>query len=135
MPTKAELKQQSKPIKLKIRKGDRVVITAGKDKGRMGIVAAVSPKENKAIVVNDDNPDQVIALNAVVKHRKPRSQGETGARITIPAPIHISSLMVIDEKGQATRIGRRLENGKLVRYSKKSGTSFADVPAMDSRKK
>lgn len=135
MPTKAELKANSKPIKVKVRKGDRVVIISGKDKGRFGIVAAVSPKEGKVLVVNNDNPDQMIALNAVIKHRKPRMQGETGSRVTIPSPLDISKVMVVDEKGVPTRVGRRLEDGKTVRYSKKSGDTFTDLPVMESKNK
>jgi large subunit ribosomal protein L24 len=131
MPTKAELKRLAKPIKLKIRTGDRVKIIAGKDKGQVGYVAAVSPKEAKAIVLQDnpDNPEQPLPLNAVIKHRKARYQGEKSARIKLPAPIHVSNLMVLDpETGEPTRIGRRREDGKLVRYAKKSGTTIKDAP-------
>ena len=124
MPTKAELKQQAKHIKLKIRRGDTVMIIAGKDKGEVGFVAAVSPKEQKVIVLknNDENPEQPLPLNAAIKHRKARTQGEKSARIKIPVPLHISNVMVIDPKtNQPTRIGRKKEDGKLVRYAKKSG--------------
>ncbi len=127
MPTKAELKQQAKRIKLKIRSGDKVMIIAGKDKGQIGFVAAVAPKENKCLVLkeNDENPDNPLPLNAVIKHRKRRSENEKSARVRIPAPIHISNVMVLDPKtNQPSRVGRRLEDGKLVRYAKKSGETI-----------
>jgi large subunit ribosomal protein L24 len=130
MPTKAELKQKAKNIKLKVRKGDTVVIISGKDKGETGFVAAVSPKEQKVIILknNDENPDQPLPLNAAIKHRKARTQGEKSARIKIPVPIHVSNVMVMDAKtSKATRVGRRVEDGKLVRYSKKSGETIKDV--------
>ena len=130
MPTKAEIKQLAKQIKLKVRTGDQVVIISGKDKGEVGFVAAVSPKEQKVIVLknNDENPDQPLPLNAAIKHRKARTQGEKSARIKIPVPIHISNVMVIDPKTEkATRVGRRIEDGKLVRYSKKSGETLKEV--------
>jgi large subunit ribosomal protein L24 len=129
MPTKAELKRLAKPIKLKIRQGDRVVIISGKDKGQIGFVAAVSPKEQKVIVLqdNDDNPEQPIPLNAVIKHRKAKSQGERSARFQMPSPLHISKVMLIDPKtNQPTRVGRRKEGDQLVRYAKKSGETLHD---------
>jgi len=130
MPTKAELKQAAKHIKLKVRKGDNVVIISGKDKGEKGIVAAVSPKEQKVIVIKyaEDNPDQPIPLNAAVKHRKAKTQNERSARIRIPVPIHVSNVMVVDPKtNEVTRVGRREESGKLVRFAKKSGELIPDA--------
>lgn len=135
MPTKAEIKKLSKPIKVRVRKGDHVMIIAGKDKGNRGVVIAVSPKENKVLVVDDSNPDQPVALNAVIRHRKPKMQNEQGTRVTIPAPIHISNVMVIDDQGNPTRVGKKLVDGKLVRVSKKSGNAFDDKPIMESREK
>jgi large subunit ribosomal protein L24 len=134
MPTKAEIKQAAKHIKLKIRKGDRVMIISGKDKGEIGFVAAVAPKEMKCIILkeNDENPDQPLPLNAAIKHRKARMQGERSARIRIPVPIHVSKVMVLDpDTDQPTRVGRRKnDDGKLVRYSKKSGKEIVDAPVM-----
>lgn len=136
MPTKAHLKHIGKLPKIKVRKGDKVVIIAGKDKGEQGFVAAVSPKELKVMVVKDnpENPDHPIPLNAVVKNRKARAQGERSTRVIIPAPIHISNVMVLDSKGNATRVGRRKEDGKLVRYSKKSNETLVDAPVMGEDK-
>ena len=130
MPTKAELKLKAQHIKPRVRRGDTVVIISGKDKGEIGFVAAVSPKEQKVIVLktNDENPDQPLPLNAAIKHRKAKTQGEKSARIKIPVPIHISNVMVLDPKtNEATRVGRRIEDGKLVRYSKKTGEILKDA--------
>lgn len=130
MPTKAELKQKSKNVKMKVKTGDTVMIISGKDKGQVGFIAAASPKENKVIVLknNDENPDQPLPLNAAIKHRKAKAQNEKSARIKIPVPINASNVMLIDPKtNQPTRVGRRLEDGKLVRYAKKSGETIKDV--------
>lgn len=138
MPTKAELKAASKPVKSKVRAGDKVVIIAGKDKGQIGIVAAISPKERKAIVIqeNPENPEQPIPLNAVTKHRKAKYQGQQSARIRMPAPLDVSNLMVIDPSSdQPTRIGRREEKGKIVRYAKKSGKAIEDKPNIAKKEK
>lgn len=137
MPTKSELKRLSERVKPKIRKGDRVVIIAGKDKGQIGFVAAVSPKEQKVIVLQDnpENPDQPKPLNAAVKHFKAKVQGQRSARIQIPAPLHISNVMVIDAKsGEPTRVGRRKEGDKIVRYAKKSGETIVDAPNIEKDK-
>jgi len=136
MPTKAELKQKATHIKLKVRKGDRVVIISGKDKGEIGFVAAVSPKEQKVIVLkeNEENPEQPLPLNAAIKHRKAKTQGQRSVRLKIPVPIHVSNVMVLDPKtNEPSRVGRRLEDGKLVRYAKKSGEKLIDVQVMESK--
>ena len=127
--TKFEIKQRAKHIKLKIRKGDKVIIIAGKDKGEIGTVYAVSPKEQKVIVLaeNPENPEQPLPLNAAVKHRKARMQGERSVRLRIPKPLHISNVKLIDPTtNEPTRVGRRVEDGKLVRYAKKSGATIAE---------
>ena len=100
--------------KLKVKKGDKVIVVAGayKDLGRSREVLEVMPSKNKAIVED---------VNIVKKHVKPSGDNPGGIQ-EIPAPIHISNLMLADPKsGEPTRVGRRLEDGKLVRYSKKSG--------------
>ncbi len=98
--------------KLHIKKGDIVYVRSGDDKGKRGRVLKVFPKKNKAIVEG---------VNIVYKHRKPRQEGQSNIEET-EAPVHISKLMLIcPETDKPTRIGRRRdENGKLVRYSKKS---------------
>lgn len=131
MPTKKELKQLSQHIKLKVRTGDKVVIIAGKDKGQVGFIAAVAPKEQKCIVLqeNPENAEQPIPLNRVIKHRKAKMQGERSARIALPAPIHISNVMVLDPStSKPSRLGRRKEGDKIVRYAKKSGNTLKDTP-------
>jgi large subunit ribosomal protein L24 len=132
MATKAQLKALKTHVKLKIRKGDQVMIISGKDKGEIGRVYAVSPKEQKVIVLkeNEENPDQPTPLNAVIKHKKAKMQGEKSARIRIPAALHVSKVMMIDPETQKpTRVGRRKnDDGKLVRYAKKSGKEIADAP-------
>lgn len=133
MPTKAELKLQAQHIKLKIRKGDRVMIISGKDKGQIGWVAAVAPKEQKVIILQDnpDNPEQPLPLNAAIKHRKRRTEAERSARIKIPVPIHVSNVMVLDEKGKPTRVGRRKEGETIVRYAKTTKKTLSDAPYKD----
>ncbi len=101
--------------KLHIKKGDKVVIIAGNYKGEKGEVLEVFPKKNRAIVEN---------VNIRKKHRKP-TQDQAGGITEIAAPIHISNIMLADPKtGEPTRIGRKLVDGKLVRYAKKSGEIF-----------
>ena len=100
--------------KLHIKKGDKVRILAGNYKGKEGEVLEVQKDKYRAIVAG---------YNMVSKHIKPSASNPQGGIEKTEAPIHISNLMVIDpSNGQATRIGRKAdENGKLVRYSKKSG--------------
>jgi large subunit ribosomal protein L24 len=101
--------------KLNIKKGDKVKVIAGNYKGETGEVREVFPEKNRAIVEN---------INMKKKHRKP-TQDKPGGIVDIEAPIHISNLMLVDPKsGEATRIGRKLVDGKLVRYAKKSGELF-----------
>lgn len=136
MPTKAELKQKAKPAKLKLRRGDRVMIISGKDKGEIGEILSVSPKDQKAFVArrSEENADELIPLNAAIKHRKAAVQGEKSARVKIPVPLHTSKLMLIDPTtNQPTRVGRRKEDGKVVRYAKKSGKTLADAPPADKK--
>lgn len=100
--------------KLHIKKGDLVYVNSGEYKGAKGKVLEVLRKENRAIVEG---------VNMVTRHTKPNAEHPQGGRIEREAPVHISNLMLVDPKsGDATRIGRRRnENGKLVRYAKKSG--------------
>ena len=100
--------------KLHIKSGDTVYVNAGEDKGKTGKVVKVLVEKNRAIVEG---------VNMVSKNQKPNVKNPQGGIVKMEAPIHISNLNVVDPKtGKPTRIGRRLnENGKLVRYSKKSG--------------
>ena len=99
-------------IKLKIKKGDKVKVIAGAYKGTEGEVLEVLREKNRAIVEN---------VNIAKKHAKPTNERAGGIR-EINNPIHISNLMLIDPKsGVPTRVGRRLEGDKIVRYAKNSG--------------
>ncbi|MEC9245827.1 MAG: 50S ribosomal protein L24 [Pseudomonadota bacterium] len=97
----------------KIKKGDNVVVLAGKDKGRIGEVVKVMPKEDKALVRG---------VNLVRRHQKQSAQAEGGI-ITKEAPIHLSNLALADPKdGKPTRVGFKVqEDGKKVRVAKRSG--------------
>lgn len=100
--------------KLKIKKGDKVVVIAGayKDRSKVVEVLEVFPHENRAIV------EQV---NIRKKHQKP-TQDNPGGIIDKAAPINLSNLMLVDGSGEPTRVGRKADdNGKIKRYSKKSG--------------
>ncbi|MCG8698828.1 MAG: 50S ribosomal protein L24 [Bacteroidales bacterium] len=100
--------------KLHIKKGDTVFVNSGEYKGQKGRVLEVSRKTDRALVEG---------INMVSKHTKPNAQNPDGGIIKKEAPIHISNLLVMDPStGEPTRIGRRRnDDGKLVRYSKKSG--------------
>ena len=98
----------------KIKKGDRVVVLTGKDKGRQGAVLRVLPKEDRVVVEG---------LNMVQRHTRPTQMDPQGGIKNKEAAIHISNLQVLDPKsGKPTKVGRKLNaKGKLVRYAKKSG--------------
>ena len=96
--------------KLKIKTGDTVRVTAGDDKGQEGKIVKILIDKNKAIVEG---------VNMVSKHTKPSAQNPQGGISKFEAPIHISNLILV-EKGETTRVGYRMEDGKKVRFSKKS---------------
>jgi large subunit ribosomal protein L24 len=96
----------------KIRKGDKVVVLSGKDKGRSGEVLQVMPKDDKAVVRG---------VNIVRKHQK-QTQSQEGGIISKEAPIHLSNIALADPKdGKPTRVGFDVRDGKKVRISKRSG--------------
>jgi len=96
----------------KIRKGDKVVVLAGKDKGRSGEVVRVMPKDDKALVRG---------VNLVRRHQK-QSASQEGGIITKEAPIHLSNIAIADPKdGKPTRVGFEVKDGKKVRIAKRSG--------------
>lgn len=96
----------------KIRKGDSVVVLAGKDKGRTGEVIKVMPKDDQAVVRG---------INLVKRHQRQTQTQESGI-ISKEAPIHLSNLAIADPKdGKPTRVGFRIEDGKKVRVAKRSG--------------
>jgi len=101
--------------KIKIKKGDVVIVNTGNSKGLKGKVIKIFPNENKAMVEG---------VNLVSRHTKPNAANPQGGIIKQEAKIHISNLAIIDPKtGDATKIGRKRDekSGKLVRYFKKSG--------------
>ena len=101
------------PKKFHIKKGDSVKVIAGANTGKEGKVLFMQGDKNKAIVEG---------LNMVSRHTKPDAANPQGGIIQKEAPIHLSNLMLIDPKtGEPTRIGRKDVDGKIVRYSKKSG--------------
>ena len=95
----------------KLRKGDKVVVLAGKDKGKEGVVASVDPKANKAVVDG---------VNMAIRHTK-QTQATQGGRLPKAMPIDLSNLSVLDANGKATRVGFRMEDGKKVRFAKTTG--------------
>lgn len=99
--------------KFHIKKGDKVQVLAGENKGKTGAVVKMLPDTNKAIVEG---------VNIVKKHQKPSATNPQGGIVEQEAPIHLSNLMLIDPStNEPTRVGRKLDdNGKLVRYSKKT---------------
>ena len=98
--------------KLKIKSGDTVVVTAGEHKGSEGKVMKVMLDKNKAIVEG---------VNMVSKHEKPSANNPQGGIVKKEAALHISNLSLVDPKtGTATRVGYRIEEGKKVRFTKKS---------------
>ena len=104
--------RQKFTAKLKIKKGDKVLVIAGAYQGTEGQVLEIIPSKNRAIVDG---------VNIMKKHVKPVNN-EPGGIKEINSSIHISNLMLIDPKsGDASRVGRKLVDGKLERYSKKSG--------------
>ncbi|MCH7409651.1 50S ribosomal protein L24 [Belliella sp. DSM 111904] len=104
----------NKQPKLHIKTGDTVKVLTGDDKGKTGKVLSVNLEKRRAIVEG---------INMVTKHVKPTATNPQGGIENKEASLHISNLKLVDPKtGEATRIGRKKgENGKLVRYSKKTG--------------
>ncbi|MFS8630688.1 MAG: 50S ribosomal protein L24 [Bacillales bacterium] len=96
-----------------VKKGDKVMVITGKDKGKTGVILAAFPKKQRVIVEG---------INIVKKHTKPSPANPQGGIIDIEAPIHVSNVMPLDPKtGEPTRVGYKIVDGKKVRYAKKSG--------------
>jgi large subunit ribosomal protein L24 len=98
----------------KLKKGDKVLVLAGKDKGKQGEITAVMPKENKAVVDG---------INIAIRHTRQSAQGQ-GGRIPKAMPIDLSNLAMLDGNGKPTRVGFRIEDGKKVRYAKTTGETL-----------
>ncbi len=98
----------------KLKKGDKVIVLAGKDKGKQGEITSVNPSENKAIVDG---------VNIAIRHTKQSAQGQ-GGRIPKAMPIDLSNLAMMDKNGKATRVGFRMEGEAKVRFAKTTGETL-----------
>lgn len=102
-------------MKMKLKKGDSVKVISGKDKGKEGTILHALPSENKVVI------DGV----GMFKRHTRGARGQSGSIVERPRAIDASNVMLIDPKTKKpTRIGRRVENGKMVRFAKKSDTTI-----------
>jgi large subunit ribosomal protein L24 len=105
--------------KFKIKAGDKVVVIAGKDKGKVGKVLKVLPEEERVIVEG---------VRIVKKHLRPSQKYPEGGIIEKEAPIHISNVMLLDPKtNKPTRVGIKIVDGKKYRYAKRSGEIIDEI--------
>ncbi|ACB59594.1 50S ribosomal protein L24 [Exiguobacterium sp. Leaf187] len=99
-----------------VKKGDKVQVMTGKDKGKQGVVLTAMPKKDRVIVEG---------VNMIKKHSKPSQLNPQGGIVEKEAPIHVSNVMLIDPKtGNPTRVGFTVVDGKKVRIAKKSGEAL-----------
>ena len=96
----------------KIKKGDKVVLLTGKDKGKQGSVLKVMPKEERVVVEG---------LNMAQRHTKPSQTDPQGGIKHKEMPLHVSNVAIVDSKGQPTRVGFRMDGDKKVRFAKTTG--------------
>ena len=96
----------------KIKKGDRVVVLTGRDKGKTGAVTKVWPKECRVLVEG---------LNIVQRHTRPTQADPQGGIKNKEAPLHLSNVAIADSKGKPTRVGFRMDGDKKVRFAKSTG--------------
>lgn len=101
-------------MKLAIKKGDNVMVITGADKGKSGRVTSVDVKNSRVFVEG---------INVQSKHTKPSAQNPNGGIVKTEGSIHISNVQLISD-GKPTRIGRRTEAGKTVRFSRKTGKTI-----------
>src|SRR5688500_8648254 len=101
----------------KIKKGDRVMVLAGKDKGRQGAVLKVLPSDNRVVVEG---------LNMVQRHTRPSQTDPQGGIKNKEASIHLSNVAVVDSNGKPTRVGFRVDGDKKVRFAKTTGEVIAN---------
>jgi len=98
---------------MKIKKGDNVIIIAGKDKGKTGKVLTAFPKDERVLVEG---------MNIKKRHQRPTRQNQHGQVVEKAFPLHVSNVAIVDPKtNKATRIGYKIEGGKKVRFARKSG--------------
>lgn len=97
---------------MKIKKGDNIIVIAGKNKGEKGTVAKIFKDTDRVIIDG---------INKTTRHLKAKTRGQKGSIAQVEAPIHVSNVMLVDSKtGERTRIGKKEEGGKMVRVAKKS---------------
>jgi large subunit ribosomal protein L24 len=97
---------------MRIKKGDNVIVIAGKDKGKKGKIVNVLVDENKVVIEG---------INMMKKHQRPKKSGEKGSKIDIAMPMHASNVLIVDPKTNlGTRIGKKKVGDKMVRITKKS---------------
>lgn len=114
-------------MSLHVRKGDNVVILAGKDKGKTGKITAADPKSGRVVVDN---------LNIITKHVKPRGANQPGGKNKMPGPIDASNVQVICAAcNKATRIGNKIEGDKKVRVCIKCGASLDQKVKVEKKAK
>ena len=99
----------------KIRKGDRVVLLTGKDKGRSGPVTKVMPKDSRVLISG---------LNMVQRHTRPSQGDPQGGIKHKEASVHVSNVAIVDANGKPTRVGFKVEDGKKVRVAKTTGETI-----------
>lgn len=99
-----------------IKRNDKVKVIAGKDKGKEGEILKAFPAQDRVIVKG---------VNIIKKHQKPSNDNPNGGIVEVEAPIHVSNVMLIDpSNNEATRVGFKVEDGKKVRVSKKTGENI-----------
>jgi len=104
-------------MKMKLKKGDKVVVVSGKDKGKQGTILRTMPADNKVLIGG---------VGMVKRHLRSSMKGQSAGIIEQPRPINASNVMFLDPKSdKPTRIGRKVEDGKIVRVAKKSGTTLS----------
>jgi large subunit ribosomal protein L24 len=99
----------------KIKKGDRVVLLTGKDKGRTGSVTKVMPKDSRVVISG---------LNMVQRHTRPSQGDPQGGIKHKEASVHVSNVAIVDSNGKPTRVGFKVEDGKKVRVAKTTGETI-----------
>ena len=101
---------------MKIKKGDTVIVIAGKDKGARGTVLRALPKTEKVLIEG---------VNVKKRHQRPNRRNQHGQIVDKPHPVHVSNVMLADPKnGERTRVGKKLVEGKYIRIAQKSGTTI-----------
>ena len=100
-----------------VKTGDKVMVIAGKDKGKEGVVTKTLKTQDRVVVEG---------VNKIKKHQKPNNQYPQGGIVELEAPIHVSNVQLLDPStNEPTKIGYKVEDGKKVRYAKKSGKTLA----------